>query len=241
MYSGVPQKTAPSVGLSASIAHGTARAVRLVRLGHIQIAQTKVAERDVAGVVGKNVLRLEVAVDDVEHMQVLGRAKEFSGVEAGAALIELALALEMEKELAAVDKGHDEVDFVRVLERELERENEQIVDEREHGALGEGVISLGRLATFALRIVLSAYMRCVSFLRTCIPLPMTLSSLKASTISACDEAGLNASARWNAPSGDEYHWSEWWYTSSTGVGLTHAISRSLPMSSRPCTLHAVRR
>jgi predicted RNA-binding protein len=46
-----------------------------------------------AGVIQKDVLRLQVAVDDVEHVQVLQGAQQFSGVESTSVLIESTLAL----------------------------------------------------------------------------------------------------------------------------------------------------
>ena len=66
------------------------------------------------------------------------------------------------------------------------------------------VISPGRDAIFAFRIVFSAYMRCVSFLRTCMtlpkePLPMTLSRSNCSIVSDSCFAGLKSIFRWNAP------------------------------------------
>ena len=77
------------------------------------------------------------------------------------------------------------------------------------------VISPGRDAMFALRIVLSAYIRCVSFLRTCItlpnePLPMTLRRSNCSIVSDSCRAGLKSIFRWNAPEPAValYHWSD---------------------------------
>ena len=77
------------------------------------------------------------------------------------------------------------------------------------------VISPGRCAMCALRIVLRAYIRCVSFFRTCItfpklPLPITLSSSKASIVSGSFRDGLKSILRWNdpAPAVALYHWSE---------------------------------
>ena len=77
------------------------------------------------------------------------------------------------------------------------------------------VISPGRDAMFALRIVLSAYIRCVSFLRTCItlpnePLPMTLRRSNCSIVSDSCRAGLKSILRWNAPEPAVavYHWSD---------------------------------
>lgn len=77
------------------------------------------------------------------------------------------------------------------------------------------VISPGREAMFALRMVFSAYMRWVSFLRTCMtlpndPLPMTLSRSNCSIVRESFLAGLKSIFRWNAPEPAValYHWSE---------------------------------
>ena len=76
------------------------------------------------------------------------------------------------------------------------------------------VISPGRDAMCAFLIVLSAYIRCVSLLRTCmtlpkLPLPITLRRSNASIVRDCC-VGLNAICRWNSPEPAvaEYHWSE---------------------------------
>ena len=104
----------------------------------------------------------DAPVDDVEHVQVLERAEELGGVEPAPVLVELALALEVVEQLSAVHcvdhqrqshkdgagarrtEGHDEVELVRVLERELEGDDERVVHEREHGALREDVRDLAR-------------------------------------------------------------------------------------------------
>jgi hypothetical protein len=46
-----------------------------------------------AGVIQKDILRLQVAVDDVKHVQVLQGAQQLSGVESTSVLIESTLAL----------------------------------------------------------------------------------------------------------------------------------------------------
>ena len=66
------------------------------------------------------------------------------------------------------------------------------------------VISPGRCAMCALRIVLRAYIRCVSFFRTCmtlpkLPFPITLSKSKASIVSGSLRMGLKSIFRWKDP------------------------------------------
>jgi hypothetical protein len=76
------------------------------------------------------------------------------------------------------------------------------------------VISPGLLAICALRIVLSAYTRCVSFFRTCItfpklPFPITLSRSNASMVSSSLRSCLKSILRWKEPEPlvAVYHWS----------------------------------
>ena len=45
------------------------------------------------GVIQKDILRLQVAVDNVKHVQVLQGAQEFGGVESTSVLIESTLTL----------------------------------------------------------------------------------------------------------------------------------------------------
>jgi predicted RNA-binding protein len=46
-----------------------------------------------AGVIEEDILRLQVTVDYVKHVQVLQGAQQFSGVESASVFIESALAL----------------------------------------------------------------------------------------------------------------------------------------------------
>jgi len=127
------------------------------------------------------------------------------------------------------------------------------------------VISPGRWAICALRIVFKAYIRWVSFFRTCmtfpkLPFPITLSKSNASIVSGSPRTGRKSTFKWKDPEPADalYHWSEaccvrcynhsWQQQrrrrtcpSSIGVRSTRPIRRSLPISSWPCTGAAVRR
>ncbi len=48
---------------------------------HVQFAQTKVAESNMAGVIEENVLGLEITVDDVETVETFEGAEKFGRVE----------------------------------------------------------------------------------------------------------------------------------------------------------------
>ena len=63
----------------------------------------EIAESNVACVVQKDVLRLEVTVNDVEAVQVLKCTKELRGVKPASVLIEFALTLEVIEQLPSID------------------------------------------------------------------------------------------------------------------------------------------
>ncbi len=55
-----------------------------------------------ASVIQKDILWLQVAVDDVKHVQVLQGAQQFGGVESTSVLIESALTLQMIEQLPSI-------------------------------------------------------------------------------------------------------------------------------------------
>lgn len=55
-------------------------------------------------------------IDDVEGMKVFEGEEQLGGIESTALLAEAAVALEMMKELAAVDEGQDQVQLLLRLE-----------------------------------------------------------------------------------------------------------------------------
>ena len=98
--------------------------VGLVGIFHVELAETEVTQRNVTGVVEKNVFRFQIAVikkeksdgvmapdaygnapvDDVELMKMLEGEKEFSAVEATALFVEPLLALQVVEKLSAIDE-----------------------------------------------------------------------------------------------------------------------------------------
>lgn len=60
-------------------------------------------------VVKKNVLRLEVAVNDLEAMQALKRAKQLGGIETGTVDIESLLSLKVMEQFPTVHKRKDKI------------------------------------------------------------------------------------------------------------------------------------
>jgi hypothetical protein len=104
MYSGVPQKARDILcqQLHIELDQMKMHTIGSLVIAHVELAKSEVAERDVASVVKKNVLRLQVAIDNVPAMEVLQRAEKLGGVIPTPNLVELALTLEVVKELAAV-------------------------------------------------------------------------------------------------------------------------------------------
>lgn len=62
------------------------------------------------GVVQQDVFWLQIAIYDVEAMQVLQRTKQFCSIEPTTALVELAFALQVIEQLSTVDWGPIDTD-----------------------------------------------------------------------------------------------------------------------------------
>lgn len=101
------------------------------------LAEVKVGEDDVARGRHEDVLGLEVAVDEAEHVQVLEREQDLAAVELGPRLGQAVagLALQRAEELAARTKVHHKVQAVHALERPVQRHNERVVRRRQDLAL----------------------------------------------------------------------------------------------------------
>ena len=95
-------------------------------------------------------------IDDVELVKMLERTEQFSGVKPAPQLAESSFALEVVEQLAAVDEGEDEVELLRVLERELERDDERVVDRARTVRSARVWVTSERETMCAFRIVLSA-------------------------------------------------------------------------------------
>ncbi len=79
-------------------------------------------------VVKQDILRFQVSIDDLEAMKTFEGTEKFSRVEARTSKVEALLFLEVVEQLSAIDEGKDEVELLRRLEGELERDDEGIVD-----------------------------------------------------------------------------------------------------------------
>ena len=94
------------------------------------------------GIIQQDILRFQVAIDDVEPVKVFQRAKQLRGVEPAPILIELAFPLQMVEEFSAIHETHHEVQFVGGLEGEFERDDEWVVHQGENGPFSENVGNL---------------------------------------------------------------------------------------------------
>ena len=67
--------------------------VRPIRLRHIQFTKSKIAQRNMSIIIQQYILRFQIAIDDMERMQMFQCAEQFSSVEAGAGLAESTFVL----------------------------------------------------------------------------------------------------------------------------------------------------
>lgn len=96
-----------------------------------------------SSVIEKNVLRLEVTVDDLESVETFQSAQQLRSIESRSVDIKSLFFLKMMEELATIHKCQDEIQFSWRLEREFQWHNERIVNLRKHRSLGEGVRDFG--------------------------------------------------------------------------------------------------
>lgn len=92
--------------------------------------------------VEQQVLGLEVAVDDVVRVQVVEGEGDFGGIELGDGVGEALGLAQQAEELAALDKVHDHVEVLCVLEGAPQGDEEGVLDLLQHAALVVGVLDL---------------------------------------------------------------------------------------------------
>lgn len=92
--------------------------------------------------VEQQVLRLQVAVDDVVRVQIVEGEGDFGGIELGDGVGEALGLAQQTKQLAALDKVHDHVEVLGVLEGAPEGDEEGVLDLLQHAALVVGVLDL---------------------------------------------------------------------------------------------------
>ena len=102
--------------------------VGLILVLHVQLAQTEVAECNVTSVIEKNVLWLQITIDDVEAVQTLESTQKFCRVESRPVDVEALFFLQMVEQFSPIDKGKDKVKLLGRLEGELQGYDEWIID-----------------------------------------------------------------------------------------------------------------
>lgn len=95
------------------------------------------------GVVKEDVLRFQIAVDNLKPVKTFQCAEQLRGVETGTVDIEALFSLQVMEQLAAVYKCQDKIQLLRRLERELQGNDEWVVNLGKHRSLGECVGDLG--------------------------------------------------------------------------------------------------
>jgi hypothetical protein len=71
---------------------------------HVKLAETEIAKGNMARVVEKNVLGLQITVNNVEAVQTLQCAEKLSGIESRTVDVEALLFLQVVEQLASVDE-----------------------------------------------------------------------------------------------------------------------------------------
>jgi len=97
-------------------------------LNKAALAETEIGESDMALGVDQDVFRLYISVDYSLGMQVLQRKNALGHVKLGTLFRKLSCELEMVKQLAAVDKFHNEIKIYVILEGELQLHHKWMVE-----------------------------------------------------------------------------------------------------------------
>ena len=92
--------------------------------------------------VKEQVLRLQVAVDDVVRVQIIKREGDFGGIELGDRIREALGFPQQAEQLSALDKVHDHVEVLGVLKSAPQRDEKRMLDLLEHAALVVCVLDL---------------------------------------------------------------------------------------------------
>lgn len=110
--------------LGSEVLSGTAERVGRVILREIGFGQAKVTEGNMAISIQQDILRLEIAIDDVMIVEMLQRKDQFCNVKLGPRLLETALLLQMPEELATRHVVRDQIKIRWCLEGKLEPDDE---------------------------------------------------------------------------------------------------------------------
>eukprot|EP00445_Apocalathium_hangoei_P044165 CAMPEP_0203985106 /NCGR_PEP_ID=MMETSP0360-20130528/5105_1 /ASSEMBLY_ACC=CAM_ASM_000342 /TAXON_ID=268821 /ORGANISM="Scrippsiella Hangoei, Strain SHTV-5" /LENGTH=357 /DNA_ID=CAMNT_0050924347 /DNA_START=244 /DNA_END=1313 /DNA_ORIENTATION=+ len=129
------------------------------------LAETEVRHLDVTVTIQKQVLRLEIAVDDAEAVEVCYGRGRLRRVEACAALGEAASAAEVVEELATIAEFHDHVELLRRLEGVVQVHYEGVGHGLQDASLGLRVLDLVPLDD----VFLAEHLHGVDLLSTHVP------------------------------------------------------------------------
>lgn len=86
-------------------------------------------------VIEKDVLGLQISVNDIETMQAFQRAQKLCCVKSGTINVETLFLLQVVEELAAIYECENKVQLLGRLEGELEWYDERVVDLGKNGPL----------------------------------------------------------------------------------------------------------
>ena len=96
-----------------------------------------------ASVIEKNVLGFQITVNDVETVQALQSAQQFSCIEPSSVDVKPLFLLQMVEELSAVDKRQNKIQLLWRLEREFQWNDEGVVDLSQNRPFGESMRDFG--------------------------------------------------------------------------------------------------
>lgn len=109
----MPQNARRILALYALIRISLTLTIRLGFIPHVELAKTKVAKCNVSSIVEQNVLRLKIAIDDIEPVQTFQCAHELSGVKPCSVDVESLLFLQMVEQFSSIDECKHKVQLVR--------------------------------------------------------------------------------------------------------------------------------
>ena len=106
------------------------------------LGETEIGELGVTVGQHKKIFGLEIAMDDVQGVDVLERLGDVTGVELGLFIVELTFATKMREQFTTRDDLHDDEDVTFVLEGSLHGDDERMRDLRHQVTFGVDVIDL---------------------------------------------------------------------------------------------------
>jgi hypothetical protein len=90
-------------------------------------------------VIKKNILWLQVAINNIESVKTFQRTQQLCSVEASSIDIKSLFFLEMMEQLSSIDKRKNQIKFLGRLEGEFEWNDEGVIDLRKNRSLSQSV------------------------------------------------------------------------------------------------------